>query len=220
MPEQSRLSTPVAYISYSQIHTNILANNVGTCWPTRSSLNICSSVVFPALSRPKNSSLPDFFHKPRSTDHQTGNLLARRHGGGPQQRFNLPKYCRADENHSKTHIVENREPYHFWLPATRYTCKPIYQIVLFLKSPLDTSASEKKRPEPRELPQISVVKSIFVRFKTGESKVEAQCEKCQAPLRNPPRLTCGLTHACVLFYLRNLRSPFSSTLLGVCMQAQ
>lgn len=43
---------------------HLLGCNVGTCWANLSSLSICSSVVFPALSRPRNNSLPDFFHKP------------------------------------------------------------------------------------------------------------------------------------------------------------
>ena len=39
--------------------------SVGTCWAILSSFNICKSVVFPALSSPKNSNFPDFFHNPR-----------------------------------------------------------------------------------------------------------------------------------------------------------
>ena len=42
--------------------------NVGTCCANLSSFNICSSVVLPALSSPKNSNLPDFFHSPRNKD--------------------------------------------------------------------------------------------------------------------------------------------------------
>lgn len=38
--------------------------SVGGAWWSRSSLSICNKVVFPALSRPRNTSLPDLFKKP------------------------------------------------------------------------------------------------------------------------------------------------------------
>lgn len=46
------------------IFHNLLGCRVGTCCANRSSFNIYNSVVFPALSNPKNSSFPDFFHNP------------------------------------------------------------------------------------------------------------------------------------------------------------
>lgn len=42
----------------------ILGCNVGVCCAKRSSFNICNRVVFPALSKPRNRSFPDFFHNP------------------------------------------------------------------------------------------------------------------------------------------------------------
>lgn len=42
----------------------LLACKVGTCCASLSSLSICKRVVLPALSNPKNNSLPDFFHNP------------------------------------------------------------------------------------------------------------------------------------------------------------
>lgn len=44
---------------------NSLGCKVGTCCPSRSSLSICSSVVLPALSRPRNTNLPDFLYSPK-----------------------------------------------------------------------------------------------------------------------------------------------------------
>ena len=42
---------------------------VGTCWAILSSFSMCNKVVFPALSRPRNTSLPDFFHRPAEQGH-------------------------------------------------------------------------------------------------------------------------------------------------------
>lgn len=47
----------------------LLGWSVGRCWASLSSLSMCNSVVFPALSRPKKRSLPDFFHKPNHNMH-------------------------------------------------------------------------------------------------------------------------------------------------------
>ena len=41
-----------------------LAYKVGTCCPILSSLSMCISVVLPALSSPRNTSVPLFFHSP------------------------------------------------------------------------------------------------------------------------------------------------------------
>lgn len=41
-----------------------LGCKVGTCCPSLSSLSMCSSVVLPALSRPRNTNLPDFLYSP------------------------------------------------------------------------------------------------------------------------------------------------------------
>lgn len=41
---------------------------MGTCCPSLSSLSMCSSVVFPALSSPRNTSLPDFLYSPRTKE--------------------------------------------------------------------------------------------------------------------------------------------------------
>lgn len=41
-----------------------LGCRVGTCCASLSSFSMCSSVVLPALSNPRNNSLPDFFHNP------------------------------------------------------------------------------------------------------------------------------------------------------------
>ena len=43
-----------------QVFSNLLGCNVGTCWPSLSSLSMCRRVVLPALSKPKNTSFPDF----------------------------------------------------------------------------------------------------------------------------------------------------------------
>lgn len=43
---------------------NSLGCSVGTCWPSRSSFNMCRSVVLPALSRPRKTSFPDFLYRP------------------------------------------------------------------------------------------------------------------------------------------------------------
>lgn len=43
---------------------NLLGCSVGTCWANLSSLSICNNVVLPALSKPRNNNLPDFFHRP------------------------------------------------------------------------------------------------------------------------------------------------------------
>lgn len=43
-----------------------LGCKVGTCCPSLSSLSMCSSVVFPALSRPRNTNLPDFLYRPEA----------------------------------------------------------------------------------------------------------------------------------------------------------
>lgn len=51
------------YIEYKII---LLGCNVGTCCAIRSSLSMCNNVVFPALSRPRNTSLPDFLYKPEN----------------------------------------------------------------------------------------------------------------------------------------------------------
>lgn len=48
-----------------------LGCKVGTCCPSLSSLSMCSSVVLPALSRPRNTNLPDFLYSPvRGNDDQ------------------------------------------------------------------------------------------------------------------------------------------------------
>ena len=54
--------------THVHVHTfeHILGWCVGTCWPILSSFSMCNRVVFPALSRPKNTSLPLFFHSPGS----------------------------------------------------------------------------------------------------------------------------------------------------------
>ena len=44
----------------------LLGWSVGTCCAIRSSLSICRSVVLPALSKPRNTNLPDFLYKPAS----------------------------------------------------------------------------------------------------------------------------------------------------------
>lgn len=46
--------------------TNSLGCKVGTCCPNLSSLSMCSSVVLPALSRPRNTNLPDFLYSPET----------------------------------------------------------------------------------------------------------------------------------------------------------
>lgn len=46
--------------------TNSLGCKVGTCCPNLSSLSMCSSVVLPALSRPRNTNLPDFLYSPKT----------------------------------------------------------------------------------------------------------------------------------------------------------
>ncbi len=45
-------------------YVSLLGCSVGTCWPSRSSFNMCRSVVFPALSRPRKTSFPDFLYRP------------------------------------------------------------------------------------------------------------------------------------------------------------
>lgn len=45
----------------------LLGCNVGTCCAMRSSFNIWSKVVLPALSNPRNKSFPLFFHSPKKT---------------------------------------------------------------------------------------------------------------------------------------------------------
>lgn len=47
-----------------RVSTNSLGCKVGTCCPNLSSLSMCSSVVLPALSRPRNTNLPDFLYSP------------------------------------------------------------------------------------------------------------------------------------------------------------
>ena len=54
--------------------SNSLACCVGLCWPIRSSFSMCNNVVFPALSSPRNTSLPDFFHSPESKKIATDNV--------------------------------------------------------------------------------------------------------------------------------------------------
>lgn len=46
--------------------TDSLGCKVGTCCPNLSSLSMCSSVVLPALSRPRNTNLPDFLYSPET----------------------------------------------------------------------------------------------------------------------------------------------------------
>lgn len=50
----------------SEKTTNSLGCKVGTCCPNLSSLSMCSSVVLPALSRPRNTNLPDFLYSPET----------------------------------------------------------------------------------------------------------------------------------------------------------
>lgn len=52
----------------------LLGCRVGTCWPSRSSFNMCSSVVLPALSRPRKTSFPDFLYKPEKHILQMSNI--------------------------------------------------------------------------------------------------------------------------------------------------
>lgn len=42
----------------------LLGCKVGTCWANLSSLSMCNNVVLPALSKPRNNNLPDFFQRP------------------------------------------------------------------------------------------------------------------------------------------------------------
>lgn len=49
----------------AQSWADLLGCSVGTCWPSLSSLSMCSRVVLPALSKPRNTSFPDFLYKPR-----------------------------------------------------------------------------------------------------------------------------------------------------------
>lgn len=48
---------------------------MGTCCPSLSSLSMCSSVVFPALSSPRNTSFPDFLYSPRTKKDLVNNQL-------------------------------------------------------------------------------------------------------------------------------------------------
>lgn len=43
---------------------DVLGCSVGTCCPSLSSLSMCRSVVFPALSSPRNTSFPVFLYNP------------------------------------------------------------------------------------------------------------------------------------------------------------
>ena len=44
--------------------SDILGWSVGTCCAIRASLSICSNVVLPELSKPRNTNLPDFLYNP------------------------------------------------------------------------------------------------------------------------------------------------------------
>lgn len=57
--------------------SHLLGCKVGTCCPNLSSLSICSSVVFPALSRPRNTNLPDFLYSPEENNNKKKDLLLR-----------------------------------------------------------------------------------------------------------------------------------------------
>lgn len=48
------------------VSVHSLGCKVGTCWPSLSSLSMCSSVVLPALSRPRNTNFPDFLYSPET----------------------------------------------------------------------------------------------------------------------------------------------------------
>ena len=50
------------------INMLLLGWSVGTCCAILSSLSMWSSVVLPALSNPRNTSLPDFLYRPKETD--------------------------------------------------------------------------------------------------------------------------------------------------------
>lgn len=63
----------VLLVYHSSLNVILLGCNVGTGCAKRSSLSICSNVVLPALSKPRNSSLPDFFHSP--VKHTTQNKI-------------------------------------------------------------------------------------------------------------------------------------------------
>lgn len=55
---------------------DLLGCSVGTCWPSLSSLSMCSRVVLPALSKPRNTSFPDFLYKPgRKTSKKHSSLM-------------------------------------------------------------------------------------------------------------------------------------------------
>ena len=47
------------------LSSSLVGWSVGGCCPSRSSLSMWRRVVFPALSRPRKTSLPLFFHSPR-----------------------------------------------------------------------------------------------------------------------------------------------------------
>lgn len=55
---------PAVLSSKGTRNVNLLGCSVGTCCPSLSSLSMCSSVVFPALSSPRKTSLPDFLYSP------------------------------------------------------------------------------------------------------------------------------------------------------------
>lgn len=51
-------------MAHYYLNLSLLGCSVGTCWPSRSSFNMCRSVVLPALSRPRKTSFPDFLYRP------------------------------------------------------------------------------------------------------------------------------------------------------------
>lgn len=56
----------IGFVYVCDSNSGSLGCKVGTCCPNLSSLSMCSNVVLPALSRPRNTNLPDFLYSPET----------------------------------------------------------------------------------------------------------------------------------------------------------